>query len=220
MKLKDGSLWVRHMKNKVLVCDVDGVVVDMSRQWHQYLINYAYHYDPLANFPTYEEVCKYYNFGEAFSDWVCMQDCLEFWKQSNLYDKAIPTEGAVEFIYTFKGAGWDIVFASHCEGTHSKSKWEFLNRHFPVDGFMATREKQYVRADIAIDDRIEHLTSRNDKETLLVWKLTPHVQTQDEETLGLLHYESLGELSTESARHLIHTWERYYGHCDDRGSSL
>lgn len=159
-------------KEKNLVCDVDGVVVDLSYEWFKYLR--AMIKD--AAF-TYQDVARFYNFQEPLKQYITQEEAFHFWKKSGLYDGREPIIGAREALWRLKNeCGFSIVFASHVEGNHAKSKFEFLKRNFPVDGFMATREKQFVRATVAIDDRIEHLMN-HPSDVVTVLKFTPQEQT-------------------------------------------
>lgn len=178
------------MSKPILVCDVDGVVVDLSYKWYERL-NYL-----TASSLTYEEVSQHYDYYKPFTEFITKEDAHSFWKQSNLYNEAVPLTGAVEFIAEFKKQGWDVVFASHTEGSHAKSKYDFLERHFEFDGFMATREKHFLRANIAIDDRAEHLV-RHGGSTLRVLKALPHNMENWEEFVCVFN------LSEKVARALI-----------------
>lgn len=159
---------------RILVCDVDGVVVDLSYHWYHYLKAMVKDIDiPWA------EVSMHYNFHKPFEKFITQEEAFYFWKQENLYDGATPVGGAVEALSILREElGYKIVFASHVEGNHAKSKYEFLKRNFNFDGFVATREKGFIRADIAIDDRIEHLASHPDN-VYTVLKNTRHAQTFD-----------------------------------------
>ena len=164
------------MTQKILVCDVDGVVVDVSHDWAEYIR----HIVPDVNV-TYKLLSPYYDFHIPVRGYVSKEEVYHFWKRDNLYDKAEPLPGSVEMIKTLKYEfGFDIVFASHVEGNHAKSKFDFLKRHFPVDGFMATREKGFVRATAAIDDRVEHLISHPEN-VIKILKHTPHAQSELEQ---------------------------------------
>lgn len=163
------------MGKHILVCDVDGVVVDMSHRWFEYIKSIV----PDVNV-TYQLLAPYYDFHVPVRGYITKEEAYHFWKQRTLYDNATPLPGAVEIIGKLKNEhDFDIVFASHVEGDHAKSKYEFLTRHFPVDGFIATREKGYVRATVAIDDRVEHLISHPNN-VVKVLKETPHAQTERE----------------------------------------
>lgn len=143
------------MREKILVCDVDNVVVDLSDKW----IGWINMHLPQGH----RELCRAdvlgtYDFALTVEGKLSRERVHAFWKQYTLYDDATPLPGSVSALWRLKHKyGMTIVFASHVEGLHSKSKYEFLKRHFPVDGFVATREKQYIRADIVIDDRDEVL---------------------------------------------------------------
>lgn len=139
---------------KIASIDVDEVVVSLYQDWVQYLC------DRSSSPPNPETVSGYYNISNAFPD-VTEDIALSFWKQRNLYDDAFPLEGAVAGIQMLIDAGYDIVFASHVEGDHGKSKFEFLKRFFSFDSFAQTREKGYLQPDIAFDDRIKHLHHYN-----------------------------------------------------------
>lgn len=159
------------MSSKIIVCDVDGVVVDLSYQWYLYLRGIVKD----ISF-TYEELAAYYNFHQNLCKYISEQEAMWFWKRDNLYDTATPIDNSVESLWALKKLGFSVVFASHVAGNHAKSKYEFLKRYFPVDGFMATREKHFLRADIAIDDRIEHLVN-HPLQVGKVLKYTPHKQS-------------------------------------------
>lgn len=157
---------------RILVCDVDGVVIDLSYKWYEYLRSIVKD----VNF-TYEDLASKYDFHKQLSKYITTQEAMWFWNQENLYDDKEPLPFAADTLWALKKAhGFKIVFASHVEGQHAKGKFEFLKKHFPVDGFMATREKQFVRADIAIDDRYDHLVN-HPMNVGKILKYTPHEQT-------------------------------------------
>lgn len=162
---------------KVAAFDVDGVVVDLSKDWWDYLQNYTSQYIP------FEEVSKSYDFASHYTD-ICPNVAHAFWKSRNLYDNATPIPGVVEAVKAFKDAGYHIVFVSHIEGDHEKSKFDFLNKHFPfMDGYVASREKGYVQATIAFDDRLEHLAhyEKINPDCITVWVDNGHDQPENVE---------------------------------------
>lgn len=90
------------------------------------------------------------------------QRSYDYWRQHNLYDSILPMEGSVEALRTMHEQGNKIVFVSALKGDHHKSKFNFLKRYFPfMDGFIGTKEKQYARVDILIDDRNKNLVGLN-----------------------------------------------------------
>lgn len=154
----------------ILACDVDGVVVDMFSRWYEYLR------ETTGLEVRKDFACKFYDLHTPFSEAVSQELAWGWWKSFNLYDDVIPMEGAVEGLKKFKESGFDIVFVSHVEGVHGKSKHDMLREFFPfMDGFIATREKNYVRATVAIDDRLKHLASYP-ADVITVQMMTPHLQ--------------------------------------------
>lgn len=187
----------------ILVCDVDGVVVDLSHRWYEWLCSQSPKYKPI---PSYEDVSKHYDYSIPFEGSVGKEAAYHFWKMSHIYDDAMPIEGSVEALEAFKRAGWDIVFASHVEGSHSLSKFNFLKRNFPMDGFMATREKHFLRANIVIDDRVENLL-KFPSDVFCILMDAPHNKDVDVEGIGLYRLHSFNEDTAELIRKY---WWRYY----------
>lgn len=187
----------------ILVCDVDGVVVDLSRRWYDWICLQTSKYRPA---PTFEEVSRHYDYSIPFEGTVDRSVANHFWKMSHIYDWATPVEGSVELLEAFKAAGWDIVFASHVEGDHSLSKYNFLKKHFPMDGFMATREKHFLKANIVIDDRAENLLKFS-SDVFCVLMDAPHNKDVNTEELGLYRLHSLDK---DTAEFLIKYWSKYY----------
>lgn len=187
----------------ILVCDVDGVVVDLSQKWYEWLRTISTKY---AEHPSFEEVVKHYDFYVPFKGLTTEQAARHFWKMEHIYDHVSPLEGSVEALQAFKRAGWDIVFASHVEGSHSLSKYNFLKRNFPMDGFMATREKHFLRADVVIDDRVENLL-KFPSDVFCILMDAPHNKDVDTEGLGLYRLHSFNE---DTAKFIMRYWWKYY----------
>lgn len=190
--------------NPILVCDVDGVVVDLSYRWWNWLVNQSDFVDDTT--PTFEETKVYYDYSILFEGIVDKDVANHFWKMGHLYDEAIPLEGSKSALESFKQTGWDIVFASHVEGSHSLSKYNFLKRNFSFDGFMATREKHFLRANIVIDDRAENLL-KFPSDVFCVLMDAPHNKDVDEESFGLFRLHSLNE---DTAKFLMKYWWKFY----------
>lgn len=157
---------------KVLVCDVDLCVVDSGREWYKWLE------DRTKAGLDYDEVIKHYNLSVPYSDSWKSKGCAgvpyDFWRQQHLYDDLEPLKGCVEALQLAKGYGYDIVFASAVKGNHHKSKYYFLDRHFPFkDGVLLTKEKGYIKADIVVDDRNKFLNQFSSNDTLKVKFDTP-----------------------------------------------
>ena len=144
------------MTNRTILVDVDLTVVDSGTPWRDWL-----------NEATGAQLDPYTDTGEINYDLsVYWGDYLkgsgidpyDYWRSETLYDNSEPLEGAVECLRGFSEAGWGVVFVSALKGNHHKSKYHFLKRNFPfMAGFIGTREKQFVRGDILIDDRNKFL---------------------------------------------------------------
>lgn len=187
----------------ILVCDVDGVVVDLSQRWYEWLCLLASKHKPI---PSFKDVSKHYDYSIPFEGSVDKEAAYHFWKMSHIYDDAMPIEGSVEALKEFKRAGWAIVFASHVEGSHSLSKFNFLKRNFPMDGFMATREKHFLRANIVIDDKVENLL-KFPSDVFCILKDAPHNRGVGAEGMGLYRLHSFNE---DTAKFIIECWWKYY----------
>lgn len=150
------------MTKKIIAFDVDGTVVD-SGMWFSNWLQGQYWF--LDKFPS-SEYAEDYAWTE-YTPWEgidlhpqYIQLAKDWWKQKNLYISMEPIDGAVEALQELHELGHTIIFASHCEGDHAKSKVEFLKHFFPfMSGFLATRQKQFVRCDVLIDDRAYNLNN-------------------------------------------------------------
>ena len=73
----------------------------------------------------------------------------------------------------FSSKKYNIVFASHIEGNHGKSKVEFIKKWFPMtSAFAATRQKNMVKSVVNIDDRVEHLINLSKDSLPILYKTT------------------------------------------------
>lgn len=172
--------------NKIAAIDVDLTVVDLGQMWLDWL-------NAMTHKKLTLEDCRLpdgginYNLGSYFEDDLRKLSITPtcYFRQSGIYDQAKPIEGSQEALYWLKQNGYDIVFVSHCKGSHMKSKVNFLKRYFPFDGFVATKQKGYVRADLVIDDRNEHLNSFNDS----VFKVKRKTEYNQYEELRKVNYQ-------------------------------
>jgi 5'(3')-deoxyribonucleotidase len=171
---------------KVCAVDVDLTVVDSASYWYDWL-----EYRTKAGLAK-EEVYRNYDLSIPYTSiWLAnglQGSPMDFWRGEHTYDDMTPLEGSVEALKTIKDAGYDIVFVSALKGHHHRSKYNFLEKHFPfMDGFLGTQEKKYVKADIIIDDRNRFLNMFNGGDVLRLKKTTIH--SQDEELRGgCLHF--------------------------------
>jgi 5'(3')-deoxyribonucleotidase len=104
-------------------------------------------------------------------------DGLGFWRGTNTYDHVSPVEGSIYYLEKLKELGFDIIVVSAIKGNHNKSKWQFLNKFFPfIDGYIATKEKHYVKCDYIIDDRNDVLNKM--KDCIRIKMATPYTQKE------------------------------------------
>ena len=187
---------IKTSNRKVAAVDVDLTVVDMVTSWVDHMNRITG-----ANFEIKEGTMYPYNLTEIYKHYLVSdydKDLLfKWWNKEDLYDSAVPIDGSVEALKSVNDAGYDIVFVSHCEGNHARSKYYFLRRYFPfMAGFMATREKGFVRADIAFDDRNEYLCQYPDYVTKYL-KVTPFKQTQHVSTIPFDNWEDIKTYAEE-----------------------
>lgn len=136
--------------------DVDATVVDSPYYWYLWLEEMT-----KAGY-SYDEVSKHYNFSKVYGGvWEQKQingNPLDFWRMKHVYQEMVPIEGSVEALSALKDIGYKIVFVSALKGDHHYSKYRFLEKHFPMmDGFLGTKEKWAVNADLVVDDRNKFL---------------------------------------------------------------
>lgn len=139
------------MTKPILAVDVDLTVVDTGQGWYDYL---AY-FNGLGrtNFP--DNGVLPYNLSKVFPR---VQDPMEYWRNLD-YFKFEPLEGSVECLRELS-KDFHIAFISQVDGTHAKSKFQWLDHHFPFKaGFIPTHEKWLMNGSVVamIDDRMKVL---------------------------------------------------------------
>lgn len=147
--------------------DFDLTVVDCVFQqggWIDHLNAMSYHYISKEQFSNMEEI--QYDLGKYYPD-LTESESFSFWKDTSLYQKLKPYEDAVKVINNLAEQGHKIIFISHCQTNHFKSKVVAAKEWFNIPkesfGFCATKEKHFVNVDVMIDDRNVFLNSFNDK---------------------------------------------------------
>ena len=84
-------------------------------------------------------------------------DPMRFWRQPDLYKSMEPRAGSVETLKELSEY-YDIIFCSATMAEHMYSKEMFLMKHFGFHkGFVSTRTKGLVKADVFIDDYKKYL---------------------------------------------------------------
>lgn len=144
----------------IAVIDVDLTVFPSDKHWWDWMF-VKMGYMP-EDFPNTTHRLLDYNLANEVRDMgyteITKINSLDFWRQENVYDDMEPLEGSVEALRALHEQGWEIVFVSALKGNHHKSKYNALKKHFPfMDGLVGTKEKQYVRCDLAVDDRLSYL---------------------------------------------------------------
>lgn len=147
--------------------DFDLTVLDCVFQqggWVDHLNAMSYHYISKEQFAGMDKID--YNLGKYYQD-LTESESFSFWKDTSLYQKLKPYKGAVEVINNLAKQGHHIVFISHCQQNHFKSKVVAAKEWFDIPktsfGFLATKEKHFVNVDVMIDDRNLFLNSFGDK---------------------------------------------------------
>lgn len=146
--------------SKVFAFDVDNTIVDSGKVFSDWVVKEKWYMEYFDN----EENAKYlaysayslsnYNFFHNKHKKI-MQD---WWKSADLYNDMSITPQAESIINKLVNDGNKVIFVSHVEGNHAKSKFDMISRHFgDIDGFVATRQKNLVRCDYIIDDRAYNL---------------------------------------------------------------
>ncbi len=147
--------------------DFDLTVVDCVFQdgaWIDHLNTMSYHYISKEQFAGMDKID--YNLGRYYPD-LTESESFSFWKDTSLYQKLKPYKGVVEVINNLAKQGHHIVFISHCQQNHFKSKVVAAKEWFDIPkesfGFIATKEKHFVNVDIMIDDRNVFFNSFGEK---------------------------------------------------------
>jgi len=150
---------------RLLSVDVDLVCCPSDKAWDEWLrLETFKHF--LDNFSN--ELTKYpwdymektkgalpYNLAELYP---YVKDPMSFWRELD-YSTLTPIEGSVEALQELS-KHFGITFLSSCKGGHFKSKYYWLEKHYPfLEGFLATKKKYLVNDSVVAhtDDRLDML---------------------------------------------------------------
>ena len=151
----------------IIGVDVDLTLVDSDLHWKAYLDAVGVWKEPYrfedAIILNYD-LSKHYLLPVGF-------DPYDFWRSSSCYDTMKPKDGSIDCLSGLAVEGHKIVFVSATKGLHGKSKYNWLQRHFPfMAGAIFTKEKQFVNCDILVDDRNNFLQKMPDTTKLIKYE--------------------------------------------------
>ena len=142
----------------IILVDVDLVVAPSDIVWWNWL---NYKAGTSKKMPMH---CDY-NLSVYFPE---VATPYSFWEARDLYDDMEPIKGSIKSLTSLDEMGHTILFASYCKKGHFGSKYDWCKRHFPfMEGFYATKEKGYIKADYFIDDRHNFLNQKEEDCTLI-----------------------------------------------------
>lgn len=175
----------------IIGVDVDLTVVRSDIGWFEWcnsISDYKHSPEEFIN----ADIPVPYDVRPLYPD-VNSDDIMHYWRKRNLYDNLSPIDGSVK-VLEHLSKNHDIVFVSTLKGDHHKSKVNFLKTHFPfMKGFIGTKEKEYAKVDIIIDDRISILNKTAVAGTVSIQYNTPY--TQDE---SLFHFPTINGWNDQS----------------------
>lgn len=143
----------------VIAIDVDCTICETGEWWYSYLLGH-YTLNSVGVGIVRSKGIKPYNLTNMFD--LDEDDFLRYFRNPNLYDDKTPRKDALEWIPKLRELGHKVVFVSRIVAEHAKSKTDFLNKWFEHDGIIFTATKQYVKADVMVDDCYEVLNTLDD----------------------------------------------------------
>ncbi len=151
------------MPKKLIGVDCDLTVCPSDVGWCEWLAEkHGYVKTPMIEY----DFSKYYpQCGDPYA----------YWRDLN-YNQFQPIEGSVDTL-KYLSEDFGIVFISSVKGNHNKSKYYWLQQHFPfMEGYIATKEKHLMNDSVVamIDDRNSILAKF--KETKRVRYSTKYIQ--------------------------------------------
>lgn len=154
-------------------CDVDLVCAPSDRGWLEWLYSNASEKDKADYSLLFCGLPKQpYNLSSLFPS---VENPMEYWNTVD-YDQFEPLEGSVDALERISKY-FGIVFISHIEGDHGRSKCKWLKKHYPfLTGLSYTREK-FIHNDSVVamvDDRLNHLQGFDIQKRILF--NTPYTQ--------------------------------------------
>lgn len=140
------------MSNNLILCDMDGVLVDVQSRTHLPLLNEkfgtGYTLEDLERFDYFEYMPEEH-----------AQFMIDCWHREDLYDGVSPEPGAMEGVEQLRELGRVVVVSSPMDG-HGTSKLRWLTDHgFSRDNRVLAKDKALIDIEgaLLIDDGPEFL---------------------------------------------------------------
>lgn len=168
---------------RLLGVDIDLCICPSDKAWYRYLaykqigIDLAYDrkYIDYVNRDLSNKILPY-DLGEMFPE---VENPYEYWRSLD-YSQFKPIEGSVEALRKLS-QHFGIVFISRTKGSHSKSKYYWLEEHFPfLTEYIVMHKKGVIQDCLVahIDDRLDVLEKFEQNKRILF--KTPYEQSSKE----------------------------------------
>lgn len=146
------------MEQKVIFCDIDGVVADLGTEW---LRRYNADYDDQLDY--YRDIN-----GWDMAQFVkpeCGKKIFEYLHLADLYDGVLPIEGALAGVQELRARGYRVVFATATNVNQAGNKLRWLARHGFLElkygsvsyDYIEVYDKHLLRGFALIDDGAHNL---------------------------------------------------------------
>lgn len=176
--------------NKVVLVDVDDVVVDLLSAWLHFLNN-KYDIDVRNDEITDWDISKFFPtltkeqiFEPLYQD--------EFWKTVK------PKYDAVEYVKRLFDEGYDIYFCTSTDYRNIRVKYEsIIKKYFPYikwSHVIVAYRKQMIKADFLIDDSIHNLENGDYNKLLMSMS---HNLNYDAKENGMIRVNNWNEIYKE-----------------------
>lgn len=135
----------------LLGCDVDICICPSDLGW----MNYMKYHSGFGKVIHRTDGMLEYDLSKMYPT---VADPYEYWRTLD-YNQFEPLEGSIETLEKLSKF-FEVVFISQHKGSHSKSKYYWLEQHFPFKtGVILTKEKWLMKGSVVamIDDRLDHL---------------------------------------------------------------
>lgn len=177
-------------KGDLIGIDVDNTVVGLDRLWYKWIeerypLPWEIDFDARiinksGRIVTFDEEPLPYNYAEITG---CKKTTHNFFNCVDIYDEAVPYDGAKEVIRELR-KNHEVIFISAIgkHGGHYNSKLNFLRRHFgrSVEMISAVSAIKYlVNVDVMIDDRVGVLEKFDAIGKKTIWRNDKTHQVED-----------------------------------------